>query len=126
MFLLSKRGNKYIHRVPPTAADFNKNSFTWDGNDHELDISSIVPANAKLVHISVEIVTTASANYIGFTSVDDSEDWFMMKTRTQVANISIVSNFMVALSTPQTLKYYAKLYEGSVTGVEVMILGWWI
>ena len=126
MFSLCKKGVRYVHRVPPTAVDFTKNSFIWDAVCRELDLSSIVPANAKLVHISVEFKSTDDGNYIGFTSTDDSEMWVIKKTRTQVANIAVSSNFNVALSTPQTISYFAKLYSGEVSNLEVMILGWWI
>lgn len=126
MFFSRPAGDKFIQRVNPTVEDFTTTDFTWDGVLHTLDLSTIVPVNAKRVVLSNYIKSDSEDNYLGFCPVNSDEGWDMIKTRAQVANVNHNQEHSVVLSTPQTIKYIAKIYVGTITGLEVTIIGWWV
>lgn len=47
----------YTDRGDPSSVDFSKTDFTADENWHVLDLSSIVPEGASLIHLSISALT---------------------------------------------------------------------
>ncbi len=126
MFFLKPSGLRYIQRINPTIEDFTINDFTWDGEIHTLDLSGIVPANAKMVDILVDIRSDEESNYLMFFPANSTHYWDGIKVRTQSALNSNSNVLRVVLSTPQTIQYKAKIYTGIITILEVIVLGWYI
>lgn len=55
MFFAGRRGHRFVDRGDPASVDFAVGDLTADGDYHDLDLSSIIPKNAKLVLLRLVI-----------------------------------------------------------------------
>jgi len=58
MFFSRKPGLRYVDRGDPADIDFNNNDLILDDTWHELDLSAVIPTNAKLVCCIAFVVAT--------------------------------------------------------------------
>jgi len=65
MFFLRRSGSKYFHRGDPTEPDYVVGNFTKDGTWYSLDLSAIIPVNAKLVLLKFMAICGAPGGYVG-------------------------------------------------------------
>jgi hypothetical protein len=123
MFFGRKAGLQYVHRGDPIAADFTQATLTADSAVHTLSLASIIPANAKLVHLRVVIkkASTEQRMYIfkvGLTGYNAVNQFY-----TQAVNVSIGNTCIVDCPSRQ-IAYW--LETGAWAGVTVCVIGWFI
>lgn len=97
--------------------------FTTDGNFklNGLDVSGIVPAGAVAVHLRIELSDDA-ANSLFIVRADAAFAEAQMRTRTQVANISLDLNGVIPISSDRLLDYYGSNLV--FIAINVGVLGW--
>ena len=126
MFFSRAGGERFIQRIDVPTGDFMVDDFTWDADEHLLDLSSIVPANAIRVRVRIEIYSDTAKNYIGLWAANSTTYHDDVKARVQVANITNMVVADIPLTTPQIIQYRAKIYSGTVPVCAISIYGWWI
>lgn len=87
MFLARKPGLRYVHRGNPVAYDYDETTLTQNGAWHTLNLSAIVPANAKLVHLRLGASASASGRYFRVAKTGFVGVYATVNVATQVANI---------------------------------------
>ena len=117
-------GKGYIDRGDPTGYDFALGDFTTDGNWHDLDLSSIVPAGAKAVVLRVVIQDDAVASVVSFRKNGNANNYSMLTTRTQVADIVLDGNYIVPCDTGRVIEY--KTTATTLSLLAVTIIGWFV
>lgn len=114
----------FVDRGDPDTWDFSDATLIQDGNWHDLDLSAIVPANAKAV--------------LGYMIVkDDSVDsYFQVRTnghvhaisrsgiRTQVANVFNDGDVVMYPDANRKIEY--RCSAGDWTRIYLHIKGWWL
>ena len=111
----------YIDRGDPSSYDFNETDFTTDLQWHDLDLSSIVPEGAKLVHIRVRLACFDLAG-LQFRKKGNNNGINTAIMKLQVANIFYYEDLFVACDSDRKIQYLAS----NVTwdNLDVTIRGW--
>jgi len=103
------------------AFDYDKNDFTWDSTWYELDMSAKIPASAKLVHLRVRHIHTATNNWMKFRKNGYSNIFNMAEFNTRVASVSDQSDVWVEVDADSKIAYQG----GSIPlGFDVAVRGW--
>ena len=115
-------GNTYVDRgAVASAYDFT--SFTTDGAVHSLDLSGIIPADAVLVDIRVEVSDNLAAQAFLFDKPGRLSTYRNYGGRTRVVNVGVQKNLTVPV-TSQAIEYY---FDNTTwTTTRLTVLGWWI
>ena len=112
----------YVDRGDPAAYDFTKNDFTTDGTWQDLDLSTIVPAGAKAVHVLVVQSDDAAFSTFYMREKGNSNTYNKDALVTQVANVSIAASFLVTCDADRTVQYQAA--NLSWTALSMVVRGW--
>ncbi len=113
----------FVDRGDATGWDYTEADFIEDSNWHELDLSGIVPANAKAVSVYLKFRATA-ANRIGqFRKFGNTNAYNVSGLSTQVANIDKWGVLTVALSTDHKIDYF--FTTGTYPYIRFLVKGWW-
>jgi len=117
---------RFIDRGDPSAFDFTLSGtpLTTDGTWRDLDLSSIVPAGAKLVLFIVYILDDAANSAFGIRKNGNSNAFNSGFCRTQVANIPNYIDMLVPCDTNRVVEYFATSLTWSDIGITVK--GWWV
>lgn len=112
----------YVDRGEVSAPDFSVSDFTTDDGYHDLDLSSIVPANAKQVHVSVWLYDNLTSMYLillkqGRTDLNNALAHFIA-----VANIATVMDGFVPCDENRIITYRAS--NTSFTTIDFTVRGW--
>jgi hypothetical protein len=102
--------------------DFNQNSFLQDGSWHDLDLSAIVPANAKLAIVSVTIINATAGKTISFRSKNGT-NYNYCSLVAQVAVQRIGNQFIIPLSGGK-IQFNADMTVWAEINLTVM--GWFV
>lgn len=114
----------YVDRGDPAAVDFAVGVLTTDGNYHDLDLSSIVPAGAKAVHIKCVIEDDVAEEFVTFRENGNSNEYNNLTGYTQVANVLNVINGFVSLDSNRIIEYAAT--SATWTLINILVRGWLI
>jgi len=115
----------YVDRGDPSDYDFAVGDFTFDSTWNDLDLSSIVPAGAYAVDISVTITST-NPNYTmyfrkkGITNYHNS-----LNQQIPAAAASLTMNGIVALDANGKIQYFA-VAAATWTRCNFVVKGWYI
>jgi hypothetical protein len=121
----SRKGSRWVERTPPPAShDFVVGDFTTDGNYHDLDLSTIVPANAKEVIISVEVRDDLAQQAVVIKKKGYMSDTTSPSIKTQVANVSIADFFRVPIGSDGIVEYL--ISNTTWTSISVDVVKWLI
>jgi len=112
----------YVSRGDPAAFDFAKPDLTLDDALHTLDLSGIIPANAKAVHIFMYIVcpgvgtcfwlyATPAVNYLNSLGVT-----------AQIAGIEIDVDGLLAVTEAGLVEYSGVAV--AYTTIQILVKGW--
>lgn len=113
----------YVHRGDPGAFDFVAVNFTKDNAWHDLDLSGIVPANARCANLYLVIRATAIHKQIQFRSKDVTAEINKSTNWTQVANIRIGYPTSVAVDSDRVIQY--KVFDATFNLINFVVSGWW-
>lgn len=106
-----------------TGHDFTINDFTTDATWRELDLSAIVPAGTKFVHLRINLLHSAIGSMLilkkNGTASDNNNTaaW-----STLVANVNIYNTFLVECDSDRKIEYWASNIVWG--GIWLNILGW--
>lgn len=117
-------GDTYVDRGDPSAWDFTKADLTTDGAWHDLDLSAIVPAGAKLILITVMCNEDAVNKWFYLRQKGNSNDFNRSAIRQQVANLANEAVMMVSCDQNRKIQYLATNTVWTVIYIEVR--GWFI
>jgi len=115
--------DEYVDRGDSSEYDFNVEDFTTDLQWHDLDLSSIVPEKAKLVHMRIRLSTPSLAG-INFRKKGNTNAVNTSTMKTQVANVYYYEEFFVPCDVNRMIQYMAN--NVSWTVLDVTVRGWFI
>lgn len=115
-------GSRFVHR-DPGSYDFQVGSLTTDGNWHDLDLSSIAPAGTKAVLLRV-FIKEDHPNYVIYLRKKGDTGVNASKIRTQVVDIEIYGDPIVAVDDDRKIEYLAT--NTTWTQINIVVGGWWL
>lgn len=111
-------------RGDPAAADFTlATPLTTDGAYHDLDLSSIVPAGAKMVCLRVLVEDNAAGSYVRFRKNGNTNDLNYGEIYTQVSGVLNSADIIVACDVNRVIEY--KATSTTFTGISITVKAWW-
>ncbi|MCJ7777741.1 MAG: hypothetical protein MUP16_05450 [Sedimentisphaerales bacterium] len=122
--LLADTQHSFVDRGDPAAFDFTVVNFTCDNEWHELDLSAIVPAEATAVILKLQLKTAAVAKYIYFRKNGNVNPYNSSFLATQVTNLWVGNDLIIALDTNKKVSYIATAYAW--TAINVTVAGWFL
>ncbi len=111
----------YVSSGDVVANSFDKTDFTYDSQWNELDLSAIVPAGVKLVHIEVVHRHSVPANWMKFKKLGYANDFNLVQFNTRVNGVDDWYDVWIEVDTDRKLGYKA---GASPTKFDVVIKGW--
>lgn len=114
----------YVFRGDPSSYDFNVGDLTTDGNYRALDLSSIIPANCKLVHIVCYLLDDAVNSYIQFKKQGNTWNINSAVLRIHVANQANDLSFFVQPDADREIQYRAT--NTTFNNISIAVCGWFV
>lgn len=116
-------GGVFVPRLDdPATADFTASDLTTDGNWHDLDLSSIVPAKATAVAVRVYVKDDAAGSFIQFRRNGATNKAVAAVVRTQVSDVYSDGFVIVACDSASKIEY--RTSNVSFTALNIVICGW--
>lgn len=117
----------YIDRGDPAIVDFIIGAFTTDGNWHELDLSAIVPENAKAISATVNLKAGNVLSEFGIRIHGNANDESRSRAIIQVADLLFAADFICGVNTDRKIDYKSTPDFLSIWGIiDLTIKGWWL
>jgi hypothetical protein len=123
MFLARKPGLKYISRGDPVAYDYTQATITIDSGWHTMDLSAIIPANAKLVKLRAVISKTDVSQELRLREAGLTND-VVAEHLWSIAGFVIVDKTFDIPCVGQQVEYYAT--AGVWNTIGIVVVGWWL
>lgn len=114
----------FRHRGDPTDYDYEKTDFTTDGTWHELDLSSIVPENAKGVTLALRIRTSTINRAASFRRAGQAQPFNSARFTTQVADQVFTGDIIVAVDANRKIEYNFSNITWDL--IYVTVKNWWM
>jgi len=124
MFFSRKAGMQYVNRGDIGVEDFTKANLTANGGWHTLDLSGIIPLNAKLVCLHLYIKYTDYGSQMKINPYGYTLHYTDFTIKTLIANDSVRVNVTVPILSPGLIQYKAD--DVVWTDLEINVAGWWI
>lgn len=115
-------GYGFYHDRQPTVRDFTIEKFTMNSSWYDLDLSTIVPAGVKAVHLSIIGYDDKVGSTINFRRNGSSNSIASEALFTQAVNVSIAMNFICAVDENRIIEYMA---NEQWSRFDLTVLGWW-
>jgi hypothetical protein len=96
---------------------------TTDATWRDLDLSAIVPTNARAVLLRVDVNDGTPAALVQFRKNGNVNVAAASIVEVAVANISATQNVIVACSNA-VIEYYGT--NTTFTAINIVVLGWWL
>lgn len=112
----------YTGRGDPAVSDFSLAAFSTNGAWQDLDLSSIVPPSAKLVHFWAAVSDDAVNSYIMFRKKGNVNERNVSTLRTQVVNQLVDGDIHVECDSSQIIQYKASNLVFS--SIDLTVRGW--
>lgn len=114
----------FVDRGDPAAYDFTVGDFDTDGDPHELNLSSIVPAGAKAVLLALQIYDNETETYIEFRKNGNS-NWINQScVYIFVASLWHHFDLICPIGADRLLSYKTSI--NAFTYINLVVKGWWI
>ncbi len=117
-------GSQYVDRGDPATIDFDETALTTDGTWRDLDLSSIVPPDAKLVSLWIRVRDDAAGSSFSLRQNGNTNANNRDQIITQVANVWNSANMLVTPDTSGVVEYLAD--NLTWTDIWITVRGWWI
>jgi hypothetical protein len=114
----------FVDRGDPSAWDYGVGNFTTDATWRDLDLSSIVPSGAKAVLMHLSLNDGAVGSEMRFRKNGNSNTFAMSRIFTQIADVSVDQDLIVACDSNRVIEYYGS--NLTFTAINLAIKGWWI
>ena len=120
MFFAKRAGSKYVDKGVIVTNQFDIGDLTVDGGYYSLDLSSVIPANAKAVFLSIRIRST-SVNDAFYVMPDLADPGYNeVYQRTQAANVIITFTALIDVTGKRSIKYSASSVEFNLISFNVL------
>ncbi len=110
-----------IDRGDPATVDYAVASFTFDATWRDLDLSAIVPANAKFVNLRVQIQDGAAGSYFQLRKNGNVNSANIFTLRTQVATIYNDAGTFIACDANRVIEYRG---GAGIDVLNLTVAGW--
>lgn len=120
----STGGDTIVDRGDPSAYDYALGDLTTDNNWNDLDLSAIVPANAKAVLLSTNISDNAMSSYIKFRKNGNANERNVATCVVLVAGYSWHTNILVFCDANRKIEYRAS--NVTWTHINLVVCGWFV
>jgi len=114
----------YVDRGDYPDWDFTYFNFVKDGQFHDLDLSTIVPAGAKAVHMLVWFKSSSVQKNVWFRKKGNVAAFNMAMSYTQIADFNITNDIIVCLDSNRKIQY--NMSSSGVSEIRVIVRGWWL
>lgn len=114
----------FIDRGDPANYDFTTGDFTTDGFWHDLDLSGIVPSNAKAVVMYAYVKAPSIKRYLQIKVKGKSNFFNIATMRTQTSNCALTLDLVSPINSDGMLEY--KTSPVAFTTIYLTIKGWWL
>ena len=114
--------SRYVDRGDPVVMDFDKTDITADGAWHDLDLSVIVPAGAKLVDIAFEIQNDTIGLYVMLRRHGGVGTANILRQYIQRSAVNIRQRGFVVLDVDRIIEYWAS--STTWTMINITVCGW--
>lgn len=118
-----KRPAQFVDRGDPDAWDWEKEDLAADGQWHDLDCSSIVPAGATHILFRIQQSTVASQDEIRLRKKGNQNEYNMAVTRQIWGNIKQEGQVLAACDANQVLQCFVP--NTTIYDLNLLILGYY-
>jgi len=115
----------FVARGDPSSFDFVKTQLSTDGSWHALDLSSIVPAWASMVLLSVTVEDNLVGSFIRFRTLGYSNVATSTRLFTQVANQLISAQLLVFCHKASRIIAY-RTTNTDFNSLNITVVGWYL
>lgn len=113
----------FENRGDPAGNDFATHNFTQDNTWHELDLSGIVPADAKGVVVSLLLLNAGVGRYFALRQHGNVNSWNVSGNTIQVANIFYRTDATCPVDGDRHIDYFASAAGWTI--INMTVKGWW-
>ena len=124
MFFSRPAGHKFVNRGDPDSYDYDANDFIIDGMWHDLDISSIIPKNAKLVLLRIRFKAIETSKFFEFRTNNQVYINNIVSLYTTVTNIFVCGDVFVTPDSNGIIDYC--ITTNTTATINVCIAGWFV
>lgn len=114
--------DKFVDRGDPAAYDWTVIDFTTDGNWHDLDCSSIVPAGATFILFRLRIRDNLTATEFFLRKKGNSNSINIARILITAINLRIDQSFLVACDANRVVEYGGTV--ATFTTLDLVVAGW--
>lgn len=112
----------FVDRGDPAAPDFTDVNFIQDDAWHEIDLSAIVPDNAKAVILTAVTLSDTATSSFTLRKNGNVNDTSVSRILTPLANTAFVADLTCPISTNRKLDYNAQNVTWHV--LTLTVKGW--
>ncbi|KKM89899.1 hypothetical protein LCGC14_1243990 [marine sediment metagenome] len=113
----------YVYRGDPATGDFALVDMTVDGAWHELDLSAIVPSNARAVNLIISGVNAAAYQTFTIKKNGQTNNFNVGGVITPAAGVAGFGNSVISIGSDRKLEY--NFNNTTWTGFMLTVMGWW-
>jgi len=118
---------RYVDRGDPASVDYGSGDFTKDGNWHELDLSAIVPENARGFTATAEMVCDVVEGYFLIRKHGNVNTKAVSAIKSQIGGIAIQADFVCGANSARKIDYKVSPSPPKVFYVLTLtIKNWWL
>jgi hypothetical protein len=114
--------NTFVDRGGLSSPDYSIGDLTTDGTWRDLDLSSIVPAGATHIELTVQIWDESTDVRIRFRENGISGEYNVAEVRTHTAWITSNGRFLVKCDSNRVIEYFAT--NTTISGIYISVTGW--
>lgn len=114
----------FVDRGDPAAVDFATGDLTKDGAWHDLDLSGVIPSDAKLVLLRVIMANTIPMQQVMFREKGNSNTANITNVISNVAVTLLGNDFSVVPDSSGVIEYLTS--PSTFTTLDITVAGWWI
>lgn len=114
----------FVDRGDPSVFDFTLTNFTTDGNLHDIDFSSIIPAGAVAAYLLIQIADNIVGSVLYLIKKGNTYPYNRLMLRTQVANETVSLDGFVSIDANRKAQYFAD--NITYNRIDICVRGWLI
>lgn len=119
---ITSPSTRTVTRGNTASADYSSGTLTKDGAWHDLDLSSVVPTEARWVQLQVNISAAAIGRYLLLREKDFAEQYVIHKLYTHAAAFPTDARFWIGINSSGILEYAAA--AAAFTDLNITVVAW--
>ena len=124
MMLSRKPGLRYVSRGDYSANDFTQDTLTHDGAWHLLDLSALVPANAKVVKLLLYANHATAGSQLRMGPYYATSHYDYTASKVYVSSMAVRQYQEFPIDSTRTVFYWLDNLSG--WDVSIDVVGWWV